>query len=385
MIVVIADDFTGAAELGAVGLRYNLNAEIQTRLDLNSKAQMLIIDTDTRSLDARATRRILESLGRQLCPCDVEWYYKKVDSLLRGNILIELDALLQTLKYQRSMLVPANPSKGRTITNGCYYINGLPIDKTDFVNDPEHPAKSSSVIDLLCNVSEIPLEVLNPDQLIPAKGIFLCQAKGDTDVQAWTCRLDEHTIPSGGSDFFAAILQAKGLRKKTIKYNDDFSTKARALFVCGSASDYSCQAIQQASNYPVGVCPLPNELFNSVERSDELSLRWAKAIVGALEKNDKVIASISHRVVQDASLAQRLRAGMASMVEEVLEKVDIRDLYIEGGATAEEVIQRMGWQRFSVCGELAPGVVRMQISSNENQYLTVKPGSYPWPDNIWKS
>ena len=34
-------------------------------------------------------------------------------------------------------------------------------------------------------------------------------------------------------------------------------------------------------------------------------------------------------------------------------------------------------------GELATGVVLLQIPSPHNQSVLIKPGSYPWPDCIW--
>lgn len=50
MIVVVADDFTGAVELAGVGLRYGLKAEVQTVVSPNTKAELAVIDADTRSL-----------------------------------------------------------------------------------------------------------------------------------------------------------------------------------------------------------------------------------------------------------------------------------------------------------------------------------------------
>ena len=50
MIVVLADDLTGAAELGGIGLRFNLDVEIDMAVNPQSKARLLIISTDTRSM-----------------------------------------------------------------------------------------------------------------------------------------------------------------------------------------------------------------------------------------------------------------------------------------------------------------------------------------------
>ena len=46
MMVVIADDLTGAAEIGGLALKYGLMAEITTTVNLHSRADLLIIDGD---------------------------------------------------------------------------------------------------------------------------------------------------------------------------------------------------------------------------------------------------------------------------------------------------------------------------------------------------
>jgi len=53
MIAVIADDFTGAAELGGLGLRYGMSVEIETEVTNDCKVDLLIIATDTRSVSKK--------------------------------------------------------------------------------------------------------------------------------------------------------------------------------------------------------------------------------------------------------------------------------------------------------------------------------------------
>src|SRR5882757_10096749 len=43
MIAVIADDLTGAAELGGIGLRYGLSVEVNMDVNLSTKADLLVI------------------------------------------------------------------------------------------------------------------------------------------------------------------------------------------------------------------------------------------------------------------------------------------------------------------------------------------------------
>jgi hypothetical protein len=47
------------------------------------------------------------------------------------------------------------------------------------------------------------------------------------------------------------------------------------------------------------------------------------------------------------------------------------------------VIRRLGWTRLTVLRELAPGVVSLRAEEPQAPPLTMKPGSYAWPDAVW--
>jgi uncharacterized protein YgbK (DUF1537 family) len=53
MIAVIADDFTGAAELAGISLRYGLTVSVCLHDEISTDADVLIISTDSRSLKKR--------------------------------------------------------------------------------------------------------------------------------------------------------------------------------------------------------------------------------------------------------------------------------------------------------------------------------------------
>src|ERR1700748_1065595 len=118
MIIVIADDFTGAAELGGIGLRYNLKVEVNTRVNLQSKADLLVIATDTRSMAKDDAVAEMEKVTEEIVKLNPTLIFKKVDSVLRGYVAEELLAHISKLSHSRALLVPANPGLGRTIVNG---------------------------------------------------------------------------------------------------------------------------------------------------------------------------------------------------------------------------------------------------------------------------
>lgn len=73
---------------------------------------------------------------------------------------------------------------------------------------------------------------------------------------------------------------------------------------------------------------------------------------------------------------------MAKAVGGILEKTLPAEIIIEGGATAYALLKATGWQRFVPEQELAPGLIRMRVGETPGTFVTVKPGSYPWPDTI---
>jgi uncharacterized protein YgbK (DUF1537 family) len=61
----------------------------------------------------------------------------------------------------------------------------------------------------------------------------------------------------------------------------------------------------------------------------------------------------------------------------------IKELLIEGGSTAAAIINRLKFNRLIPVNQLGPGVIKLKAIGRENLFLTLKPGSYNWPANIW--
>ena len=118
MIGVIADDLTGAAEIGAVGLRHGLRAEVVLEGAPGGDADLICVDTDSRSCDPIEAGQRARNAALMLKNSGTEWIYKKTDSVLRGNVTPEIEAIVKQLGLSGALLVPANPSLGRTVVNG---------------------------------------------------------------------------------------------------------------------------------------------------------------------------------------------------------------------------------------------------------------------------
>ena len=424
-MIVLADDITGAAEIA--GLAFEAGHQVRLVCKNGSAGAGVIeggsagvginaylcsntitakgttvIATDTRSMSemeaAAETRRITSAISH--LPSTI---FKKTDSALRGHVMAELTALMETTGYQRAVYMPANPSKGRIIKNGTYYVKEssshhgeafIPLHETAFSYDPEFPAKTSVLKDRFPGAE--------------AKGIIMPDAESLDDIRHIVTHYnDGNTLFAGAADLFREILrtlpQPLPVREGS-NYSQGVFTDGRLstplpireglgesrLILCGSTQS-------KALDLGIPVAPMPKEVYDG---SNDLSL-WD---VTAWEQHHSLILTIPYTHRTGKEVAIHLRTVMAEMAKRLVnnhllpflaegqgvgfaEGQKRGSLIIEGGATAWATLQALGWSEFEIVRQYAPGVVQMrpiiacgnQTFRSENVPLvTLKPGSYPW-------
>jgi uncharacterized protein YgbK (DUF1537 family) len=386
MIAVIADDLTGAAELGGIGLRYHLNVEIGTRVDPLTRADLLIIATDTRSKELGAALQDMREILVILDYMAPELVYKKVDSVLRGHILAEIQQQMELSGQKRALLVPANPSMGRVISDGIYYLNGRMLHETGFRTAPGYSITSSRVTDIL-EKQPLPKAILaKPGDPLPETGIIVGEASQRADLRYWLERADRECLLAGAAEFFQELLAFKGLPAGENNPQGQLPKwGTKMLLVCGSAFSASRQAVADALTAGAPVAMMPAALSGAPEdEADFVWERWAAEALAMFEKHDRVI--ISPGVVgqyPDRMLAKRVSRHIAETVRRITLETPVEELMLEGGATASAVLRELGVERCSPMQEVAHGVIRMELPDRPGLHITLKPGSYPWPSSIW--
>lgn len=380
MIGVIADDLTGAAELGAVGLRHGLNAEVITDGKPSGEAELVCVDTDSRAQTAEEAARRVTAAVKMLQKAGVEWIYKKVDSVLRGQVTAEIEAMMQQLGFARALLAPANPSLGRTIRDGKYFVRGKLIHRTDFARDPQFPRTSARVLELLKTPQVFPIGVGNLKQPLPESGIILAEASAPQDVRQWADRRAPGMVLAGGAEFFGALLAACGLEPSSPPPPPVAAGRAaREFFVSGSSTVVARKFATAARREKTPVFSLPLELAWGADLLPEVSAAIGQRIVSAFDSHPRVILTVGLPPVRNAQVSRGLAGHVVQIAESALRRVEVSRVYADGGATAAELVWRMGWSRLKVMRELAPGVATLAVAGKNPILLTIKPGSYAWP------
>lgn len=382
MIVVIADDLTGAAEIAGLGWRHGLTAEILERDEEPSKAELVVYDADTRDCSAAEAARRVAGIARRLQARKPAWIYKKVDSVLRGNVLAEIGAMQKTLGVERCLLVPANPAARRVIKGGKYFVRGKPINQTDFRHDPAHPRRSASVKELLGATRKNQVTLRNPSTRPLPEGVVVGEAATAAHVRHWAQRVDWRTLPAGGADFFSALLARHGFRPRKTRHKVPKPEAGTTLFVSGSLAESSIGFLDECRSRDWPVLLMPYELFAGRGRDRKHKSVWAQRVIEALDKHRKVAIGIGQPTLPGKREGLRLGKILVETVKKVLAEVHPDRICVEGGSTAALLLDQLGWKRLVVECEFSTGVTGARPLVRNGSLLVFKPGSYDWPAGI---
>jgi uncharacterized protein YgbK (DUF1537 family) len=378
---VVADDLTGAAEIAAIGHTCGLaSTVIRDRGDdlLSHDASGLIVhDTDSRLLSPAAAAARVFQTGQAIAVRAPRLVYKKTDSVLRGPVVAEIEALAAALGRTRVLLVPANPALHRTIRDGRYFVDGTPLHRTAFASDPHHPARTSEVWQLLGPGGCLPVSVIRLDEPLPDAGLIVGEVSTSADIHAWAARVDSTLLPAGGAEFFRALLSLSGAPGSAPRGSIEIPFPV--LAVLGSTAPRSREIRALACSRGLPLFTMPAGLLANDGPGDETPGRWASAIARSLGENKTVLVAAERPKSDDPVAIGRV---FGHLVRRLYDQKAFRHLLIEGGATAGAILDALEWRHLDLLYQWAQGVVSLQPPDASGLMLTLKPGSYPWPDPL---
>lgn len=390
MIIVIADDLSGAAEVANAAVKAGFSAEVQMRFCAGSDVDVVCVDTETRPLPPETAAALVGEAAQSIAAVRPELVYKKCDSVLRGSVAVESLAVARVLGRKRVLLIPANPGRRRIIRGGEYFVDGIPLAQTAFATDPEYPRRTSRVVGLLGNPS----------------GIETPDVGSAEDLAKLAASADADTLPVGGVDFFSALLATRAGRVTSAfamlrrdkpcapsptseaskisrpSTDDRVQPMQGSLFVCGSNTAWVAGRNEQCAQRGIQVCLMPPGLFER-ELREELLARWAASAASALRAKGATLLAIGGNEPANGVTPAMLTDRLAQAVELTLKQSVVIRIFVEGGATAAAVVGQLGLQRFRAQPSPGPGVGALEPVGQGGPLFLIKPGSYPWPDEVW--
>ncbi len=159
---VIADDLTGSLDTGLQFRKTGLSTVVPLGKSSRPDGQVLVLNTDSRNLAGDVAYQRVYRVCRGLRP---RFFYKKIDSTMRGNVGLEILAILEARKISKAIIVPTIPVFGRTVEKGILRVHGVPLSRTSYAKDPFHPLWTSKIPDLLQKETGLPAGYISLKQV----------------------------------------------------------------------------------------------------------------------------------------------------------------------------------------------------------------------------
>ncbi|SDE46636.1 four-carbon acid sugar kinase family protein [Sporomusa acidovorans] len=410
---MIADDLTGANDTGLQFARNGLSTEVileGNSITSSTGKVVVVADTNSRALPAEEAYRKVNQVAKQAQAAGFSHFYKKIDSTLRGNIGVELNAILDLEIHDFAFVMPAFPKNGRTTVGGHHLLQGVPLAATEIACDPKCPVHETILPALLAaqsggKVGHIGIKEIcqGEEAIIAAIRGYLAEGCRIVSCDAWqedhfpiaiqaVSKISERVLWVGSAGLAEYIPQLLlGLSKKAEK-------KKPVLVIAGSISSVTREQVKRLldKNYVlveviVSSFPWQKAHFDSCLRHALIHLANGKNVVlasgyqeDALEQAKSIGAKYGMPL---AKISESVSEVLGWLGSAILAKQEISCMVLTGGDTAAAVCQALGVTGIRILEELAPAMPlgEMETATGKTIHVLTKAGAFGTPDVLVKA
>lgn len=411
VVGIIADDLTGANDtalqfhLKGANTQILLSDEIEP---LNIKnTQTWAISTESRNVEPEvAFERVLKTTKMLVDKINPDYFYKKIDSTLRGNIAVEVLGILSVLDYDASIVVPAFPAETRTTVGGYHLMKGVPIERTEMARDPYSPICESHVPTLLKSqvlpqyqnlIGSLELKTIMKgagpilqkiNELVrEGKKLIVADAVSTVDIEqiALAIKKSENKILPAGTAAFAQALGEFWFADLDAEHIIKTFPRLPKFIVSGSATQITANQIEKLENSD----EFDDVLVISLDLQtvlDGVKDEFVNRIVSNLRFDNTVVVHTSKLIKEfdgfsEASLnAELTKANLASVITDFLAELTKRVLAEKeailitlGGETSFKCCSAIGAYQLQLIDEVAPAIA-LTLDHNA-QWIVTKSGN----------
>ncbi len=417
MIGIVADDITGANDIGLMFAKHGYRVEVfseYTDLDLSAiPADVVILNTNSRCDDFKlAYEKVAAATGR-LLPLGCRLLMKKTCSVFRGNVGAEFDALLDAAGGDYALVVSAFPKNGRVTIHGQHFVHGRALADSEFARDPVHPMRLNDLRDIISEQSRRPSRLLDVETVVQgvaavrraveegrSKGGYLvADARHQEDLRVLAEAWAEEPFIFGSSAIGEELPRfwpapEVGLAAVTLP-----PSAAGTLIISGSVTPQTRAQVARArqNGLPTGMVDT-RLLFTSACRKDEIErlVGWAEPLLGA---GQAVLVFGAHQpedIADTYEVAARAGFGrvkasrmvsntLGEIARRLVERVGVKRLVVAGGETSGHVCNQLGIIGNLVLEEIEAGLPSGLSRGRHELLLVLKSGSFGTADFLLKA
>jgi len=361
---LIADDLTGSLDTGLQFRKMGLSTVVPLRKNSRPESQVLVLNTDSRNLSGDLAYRRVYQACRSL---KARSLYKKIDSTMRGNVGLEVLAILDAQKISKAIVVPTIPVFGRTVEKGILRVQGVPLPHTSYAKDPFHPMRTSKIPELLQKetglpASHIPLKQVRGDPKYLAERIeqkrerlLAVDAVLASDIQAiasaWKS-LSGRVLACGSvalAEAIAGTLSVKPGFKGRVFHGP-------VLIISASRNPRTAEQLREVQEYFGLPCLEPDlERLLSPRRAESESIALSSRLGRILAQSPGAILTTTfqkHLPGKEKAIPKALGIVAARL----LKRKRLGGLVLTGGDLAMGVCGRLGASALSIQEEVLPAI-----------------------------
>jgi uncharacterized protein YgbK (DUF1537 family) len=376
---VIADDLTGANDTGVQfskqGLKTIVLTHIQALKEVCDQVDVIVLDTESRTLPNSNAYDIAREAATRLIDAQIPIIYKKIDSTLKGNIGVELDAIMDATAAQTVVVAPAFPANKRVTVGGYQLVNQIPVGMTEASKDPITPVTESHVPTLLASQSRRKVEHVGLAAVMDASALKRelseCVRRGaeiivvDSITQNDLKRvahavveLKLHGLTCGPAGLAEELPEALG-----------FISGRPVITVSGSISEVTMKQIASAET--TGCIVLELDTLKILDSGRDLEIKRITEETGRIvSRGDDVIISSArskNSVAEDfrkgealgisgADLSNLIGSVLGEIASQVAKIQKLSGIVLTGGTTAMRAFELMEASGTQVDDEVSPGI-----------------------------
>lgn len=416
--IVIADDVTGANDIGIMYAKAGLTALVYSYGDGEPKeygeCDVLIIDTDSR-FDTKEKAYEKVRLALEHCPkTGISQYIDKQCSVFRGNIGAEFDAMLDSLKEEFAVVVLGFPNNGRTTIQSEHYVFGTPLADSQFRHDPVHPMTESNLVHILKEQTKRPVGAIQyglyrqgreavKEALAKAKekyGYCIMDVRDNQDLEFLAEVLHEEKVICGSSALseYLALNYAGKHHIQPVKRPK--STGEKVFCMAGSLTPQTLSQISYMKEHGYSVFEMDTrKLFTEKQRAEECTRMevlvnriyetgGSFAMIHSMNqpedvKKTKEIAE-EYRI-DNTGVSSLVSASLAQISGAVIEKNQVQNIIVCGGDTSASLCGKLKVQGMKVLDEIEAGLPTCQSVDAPFYKMVLKSGSFGTPEFIEKA
>lgn len=403
---IVADDLTGGAE-SAVSFGQGQNGALLFFHDAAARVSLAnerawAVSTTSRPLTpdeaferSRTTGQALLDNASLKRPVR---FFKKVDSLLRGNIGAEVEGFMEGACLSLSLIAPAHPLNGRTTEDDIHRVGGVPVAETEAGRDPVTPVRSSSLsrvvaaqcTRLVSHIARSRLEV-SPDALateirsLAAQGIahFTFDATTPEHLERIALLALEYfpdSLPVGSGGLAQAIAKLGGFAMSPAS-PFPLSIAAPPLVILGTASETARRQVETLC--AAHACRITDISPQSLLDGSAQSLPESLAAPIAPRPID-IIRLTPPEGAPSIDLTILVAEQFGHLVADIVKRRCHGALYASGGDTAIAAFTALNGEAIRVLDEIVTGLVRGRIIGGAADGLPIatKPGAFGADDAL---